>query len=337
MNLQALFADGALTPQTLMLMLMPLSGIVLLLLAFATGGSKEKQFKNRLDLVKTGRRTKATEEAKISAKRSTLDSDNPFLDRLIKNALPKRDQLRLRLQCAGIEVPIGRYLAVCMIVGLGTMATSLVLNWVPPVASIFIGIIAGVAVPHIVVGAMATRRQNKFVENFPDAIDLMVRGLKSGLPIGESIKTAGNEVPDPVGLELRRVTDAVRMGTKLEDALWDTSNRIDLQDFKFFTVSLAIQSETGGNLSETLANLSNVLRGRRQLKLKIKAMSSEAKASAYIIGSLPFVVGFFIYLVNKPYVMKLFLDERGNVMLGIGGLMFLIGGVVMYKMVKFEI
>lgn len=337
MNLDAVFGGGGLTPQTLMLMLLPLSGLVLLLLAFATGGGKEKQFKNRLELVKTGRRTKVTEEAKINAKRSISDSDNPFLDRLIKSALPKRDQLRLRLQRAGIEAPIGRYLAVCMIVGLGTMAASLMLEFVPPVASIFIGIIAGVALPHMVIGTMATRRQNKFVENFPDAIDLMVRGLKSGLPIGESIKTAGNEIPDPVGLELRRVTDAVRMGTKLEDALWETSSRIELQDFKFFTVSLAIQSETGGNLSETLANLSNVLRGRRQLKLKIKAMSSEAKASAYIIGSLPFVVGFFIYLVNRSYVMKLFLDERGNVMLGIGGLMFLVGGVVMYKMVKFEI
>jgi len=337
MNLQALFADGTLTPQTLMLMAMPVLGFILLLLAFATGGGKEKQFKNRVELVKTGRRTKSTEESKVSAKRSTSDSDNPFIDQLIKNALPKREQLRLRLQRAGIEAPLGRYLAICSIVGLGAMAASLLLKFVPPMASVFVGIIAGVALPHMVIGAMAARRQNKFVENFPDAIDLMVRGLKSGLPIGESIKTAGNEIPDPVGLELRRVTDAVRMGTKLEDALWDTSSRIELQDFKFFTVSLAIQSETGGNLSETLANLSNVLRGRRQLKLKIKAMSSEAKASAYIIGSLPFVVGFFIYLVNRSYVMKLFLDERGNVMLGIGGLMFLIGGVVMYKMVKFEI
>jgi tight adherence protein B len=338
MNLQALFAEGTLTPQTMMLLALPIfAGFILILLALATGGGKEKQFKDRVELVKTGRRKKVVENSKISAKRSLSDSENPFIDQLIKSALPKREQLRLRLRRAGIEAPLGRYLAVSVIVGLGAMATSLMLKFVPPVAAVFVGIIAGVALPHMVIGAMGTRRQNKFVEYFPDAIDLMVRGLKSGLPIGESIKTAGNEVPDPVGVELRRVTDAVRMGTKLEDALWETANRIDIQDFKFFTVSLAIQSETGGNLSETLGNLSNVLRGRRQLKLKIKAMSSEAKASAYIIGSLPFVVGFFIYLVNRSYVMKLFLDERGNVMLGIGGLMFLVGGVVMYKMVKFEI
>ncbi len=337
MNIEALLADGTLTPGVMLLLALPVFGVYLLvLLAFGSGG-KEKQFKNRLELATTGRHAKNDEEQRISAKRSTSDSDIAVIDRIIKNVLPKREQLRKRLERAGIEGPLGRYLAICVIVGLGAMAASLMLKFVPPVASPFIGIIAGVALPHLVVGMMATRRQNKFISHFPDAIDLMVRGLKSGLPIGESIKTAGAEVPDPVGQELRRVTDAVRMGTKLEDALWDTSSRLDLQDFKFFTVSLAIQSETGGNLSETLANLSNVLRGRRQLKLKIKAMSSEAKASAYIIGSLPFVVGFFIFLVNRSYVMKLFTDERGNVMLGLGGLMFLIGGVVMYKMVKFEI
>src|SRR3546814_3784395 len=116
----------------------------------------------------------------------------------------------------------------------------------------------------------------------------MVRGLRSGLPITESIRAAGQEIVDPVGIELRRITDAVRLGAKLEEALWDCSLRLDIQEFNFFTVALAIQSETGGNLAETLANLSDVLRRRRQLKLKIKALSSEAKASAYIIGSLPF-------------------------------------------------
>jgi tight adherence protein B len=325
--------------ETMMFLGLLVAGAVLLLFAFAFAGGQEEQFKSRLQQVKTGRRTKASKDPKkkINAKRSTADSEIAALDRLIKSVLPRREQLRLRLAKAGIEAPLGRYLAVCVLVGLGTVALGLIFNIAPPLATVFLGLIAAIAVPHMVVGTMGTRRQNKFIELFPDAIDLMVRGLKSGLPINDSIKTAGEEVPDPVGQELRRVTDAVRMGTKIEDALWETSERLDLQDFKFFTVSLAIQTETGGNLSETLANLSNVLRGRRQLKLKVKAMSSEAKASAYIIGSLPFVVGFLIYLVNTDYIMTLFTDSRGNVMLAIGGLMFLTGGAVMYKMVKFEI
>lgn len=327
-----------LSPQTMMFMAMVAAGALLFLIAFVFAGGKEEQFKQRLQQVKTGRRAKAPkEQKKINAKRSTSDSDIAALDRLIKSALPRREELRLRLARAGFEVPLGRYLSVCVLVGLVTMALGMIFDIASPLAMLFIGLIAAIALPHMVVGSMGTRRLNKFIELFPDAIDLLVRGLKSGLPINESIKTAGEEVPDPVGQELRRVTDAVRMGTKLEDALWDTSERLDLQDFKFFTVSLAIQSETGGNLSETLNNLSGVLRGRRQLKLKVKAMSSEAKASAYIIGALPFVVGTMIYVMNPDYLVPLFTDPRGNMMLALGGLMFLTGGSIMYKMVKFEI
>ena len=136
---------------------------------------------------------------------------------------------------------------------------------------------------------------------------------------------------------MRKVTDGVKMGNKLEEMLWNSAVELNLQEFKFFTVSLAIQGETGGNLAETLENLSNVLRGRRQLKLKIKALSSEAKASAYIIGSLPFVMTLLIYLVNREYIMGLFLDPRGQFMIGFGLFMIASGAAVMYRMVKFEI
>jgi len=184
---------------------------------------------------------------------------------------------------------------------------------------------------------MVARRRNKFVAHFPEAIDVMVRGLRSGLPITESIRTAGTEIVDPVGIELRHVTDSVRLGAKLDEALWDCSRRISIQEFNFFTVALSIQSETGGNLAETLSNLSDVLRRRRQLKLKIKALSSEAKASAYIIGSLPFVMAFLIYLVNADYIDDLWIDPRGPFLVGLGFLSFAMGIGTMYKMVKFEI
>jgi tight adherence protein B len=332
--------SGNAPPETLMIMgLLMAGGLLLLVMAAFAGGGKEQKFKQRLDQVKEGRRPKAAEQQqkKLSARRRTSDSEIAALDQLIKRMLPRREQLRLRLSRAGIEAPLGRYLGICLVVGLVTAVLSFLFLPVPPGAAPFFGLIGGLALPHMVVGMLGKRRQAKFISYFPDAIDLMVRGLKSGLPIGESIKTAGEEVPDPVGIELRRVTNAVRLGSKLEEVLAETAERMDLQDFKFFTVSLAIQSETGGNLSETLSNLSNVLRGRRQLKLKIKAMSSEAKASAYIIGCLPFVVGFFLYLINADYIMKLFIDPRGNVLLALGGVSFLVGGTVMYKMVKFEI
>ncbi len=332
--------NGSAPPETIMMIGMLMAGgFLLLLVAAFAGGGKEKKFKNRLEHIKEGRRPMTVEqqEKKVSAKRRTTDSDIAALDKLIKSVLPRRELLVLRLAKAGIEAPLGRYLGVCFGVGVVTMVLAFLFIPVPTAATPFFGLIGGLALPHIVVGYLGKRRQNKFIDHFPDAIDLMTRGLKSGLPIGESIKTAGEEVPDPVGIELRRVTDAVRLGSKLEEVLFECAERLDLQDFKFFTVSLAIQSETGGNLSETLANLSAVLRGRRQLKMKIKAMSSEAKASAYIIGALPFVVGFFLYLINPDYVSKLFTDPRGNVLLGLGMTSYVIGSTIMYKMVKFEI
>ncbi len=336
--MEALFAGDTGSSMTLWVLGMPILGGVLIILYALTSGSKEDKFQARLQQIKTGSRPQAKiEEQKINARRKTSDSDIAAIDRLIKKILPRREQLRLRLARAGFEVPLGRYLSLCTIVGLIGTIFALMVTPMPTGAAPFVAVIFGLGLPHLVVGHLGKRRQNKFIQNFPEAIDLMVRGLKSGLPIGESIKTAGEEVVDPVGVELRRVTDAVRLGSKLEDVLWETSERLDLQDFKFFTVSLAIQNETGGNLSETLNNLSKVLRGRRQLKLKVKAMSSEAKASAYIIGCLPFVVGFFIYLVNNDYILKLFQDPRGQMMLGVGGVSFLIGSTVMYKMVKFEI
>jgi len=335
--MEALFAGGG-SSMIPWLLGMPVFGGFLIILYALTSGSKEDKFQERLKQIKTGSRPQSKiEEQKINARRKTSDSDIAAIDSLIKKMLPRREQLRLRLARAGYDVPLGRYLSICGIVGLVVTILALMFTPLPTGAAPFIVIVFGLGMPHLVIGHLGKRRQAKFIQNFPEAIDLMVRGLKSGLPIGESIKTAGEEVQDPVGVELRRVTDAVRLGSKLEDVLWETSERLDLQDFKFFTVSLAIQNETGGNLSETLNNLSKVLRGRRQLKMKIKAMSSEAKASAYIIGCLPFVVGFFIYLVNNEYILKLFTDPRGNMLLGVGACSFLIGTTVMYKMVKFEI
>jgi tight adherence protein B len=123
----------------------------------------------------------------------------------------------------------------------------------------------------------------------------------------------------------------------MDEVLWETSRRLNLQEFNFFTIALSIQSETGGNLAETLNNLAEVLRGRRQLKRKVKALSSEAKASAYIIGSLPFIMCLMIYLVNDEYITKLFTDFRGQIMVGVGLTMIATGVGVMFKMVKFEI
>ena len=315
-----------------------LLGLLVLMLVLLPRSGDRKRFQRRVQRVRRSRQEQEGEAVQVvNVKRRTRDSDIAFLDRLIKQVVPRREELRKRLDRAGLETSIGKYMLICLVCGVLVFGAAAASRLMPLAATGFVGVFGAIGLPYLFVAYLGRRRQAKFIKYFPEAIDLMVRGIKSGLPITEALQTAGQEIPDPVGLEMRRATDAVRMGTKLEDVLWETARRLSLQEFDFFVVSLSIQSETGGNLAETLENLSNVLRGRRQLKLKIKALSSEAKASAYIIGSLPFVMGVLIYLVNPDYIMDLFIDPRGHFLIGLGLCSFGIGAFVMYRMIKFEI
>lgn len=329
------FGLGVISAEELLIFLPSLLMLIVLLLIFGSDGSA-KQMKRRVERIKTSN-TRAAAPDSVSIRRSDTDSNIAVVDNLIKRLMPRPEKLRLRLQSAGFSGSLGRYLMIGLVLGLITAGSLQFLSFMPLVVAILFGTFAAIMLPHAGLSFLIARRRNKFIARFSDAIDLMVRGLRSGLPITESIKTAGDEIVDPVGTELTRITDSVRLGESLEDALWDASKRLDIQEFNFFTVALAIQSETGGNLAETLANLSDVLRRRRQLKLKIKALSSEAKASAYIIGSLPFIMALLIFLVNAGYIMELFEDPRGLFMVFLGFLSFAVGIGVMYRMVKFEI
>ena len=203
--------------------------------------------------------------------------------------------------------------------------------------SLGVGLLIGVGLPHMVVGHFIKKRGTQFTNKFADAIDLLVRGLRSGLPVTETLGIVASEVPGPVGEEFKLVSDRIKVGRTMEDALQETADRLNTPEFSFFVITLAIQRETGGNLAETLSNLSEVLRKRAQMKLKIRAMSSESKASAYIVGALPFIVFGMIYWINPGYIGKFFIDERLMV-IGMGGMVWMsIGGFIMAKMVSFEI
>jgi tight adherence protein B len=200
-----------------------------------------------------------------------------------------------------------------------------------------VGLVVGAGLPHMVVNSLIKRRFNAFVAKFPDAIELLVRGLRSGLPITETLGIVAQEVPGPVGIEFKLVTERIRIGRTMEEALQETADRLNMPEFNFFCITLSIQRETGGNLAETLANLADVLRKRGQMKLKIKAMSSESKASAYIVGSLPFIVFGLVYTMNPQYLGGFFTDDR-LIVTGLGGLVWMsIGVFIMAKMVNFEI
>ncbi|HER26971.1 MAG TPA: type II secretion system F family protein [Rhodospirillales bacterium] len=260
-----------------------------------------------------------------------------LLDTLVQKILPRREILSDRLAKTGREIAVGTYALINLIVAVAMILVAEVVLGQGIVVAVLMGIIAGLGLPYMVVGRMAEKRIKVFTAQFPDAIDLIVRGLKSGLPVTESIASVGREMPNPVGAEFRLISDSIKFGKSLEAALWETARRLDTAEFKFFVISLSVQQETGGNLSEALGNLSDILRRRRQMKMKIKAMSSEAKASAMILGSLPFVMFLIIFALNPEYEMELFTDPRGQIMLGFGVGIMTIGIAIMSKMVKFEI
>ena len=202
------------------------------------------------------------------------------LEALARRWLPNTRQLNQRLARTGRRITLGAYAATVSATAIFVFVFLKFLLGMSLGVALPAAIAAGIGIPHTAIGIMGGRRIGKFTALLPDAIELLVRGLRSGLPISKCIHTVGNEIADPVGLEFRHVADAVRFGKTLEDALWETAERLDTQEFKFFVISLAVQKETGGNLAETLENLADILRDRKQMKLKIKAMSSEARASA---------------------------------------------------------
>lgn len=298
---------------------------------------RQRRLNARVERIGERARPLTTEERQIRQLKRKTQTSSPFLEGLARRALPRPQELRQRLLRTGRQISLGRYFLLSLGVALATAFICRVTMQLPWFALIATGIVAGVGLPHLVVGWMVARRNNRFTALFPEAIDLMVRGLRSGLPVTETIAASGREMGDPVGPEFRRIADSVRLGQTLEDALWDAAKRIDTAEYKFFVISLSVQKETGGNLAETLANLSDILRARRQMRLKIRAMSSEAKASAMILGSLPFVMFGIIWFLSPDYEQILFSDMRGRMMLGVAVGLMGAGMLVMRKMVRFEI
>ena len=320
-------------PQLLMIAVGLLLTLLLMYLAFA-GPSVAKAGARRLQVVRD-RHSESTKDRVEAQLRKAVAARKPKMHQ-VAGSQSRIEALALRLHRTGkpwtvaqyFYVSLGLFLAIAVLVYLKTGA---------PALSLGVGLVIGAGLPHMVVNYFVKKRTNDFTVKFPDAIELLVRGLRSGLPVTETLSVVAQEVPGPVGEEFKAVVDRIKLGRSMEEALQETADRLNTAEFSFFCITLAIQRETGGNLAETLSNLADVLRKRAQMKLKIKAMSSESKASAYIVGSLPFIVFGLIYWVNPKYIGNFFIDERLMVA-GIGGFIWMsIGGFIMAKMVSFEI
>lgn len=251
-------------------------------------------------------------------------------------SMSRADKLNIRLAQTGKHWTMKQYLTTSGSIA-GVVAILLLIKGAPLYLALSVGLLLGAGLPHMGVSHMIKRRIKQFTANFPDAIELLVRGLRSGLPVGETLGVVAKEIPGPVGVEFKLVTEKIKIGKTMEDALQETAERLGTAEFQFFVITLAIQRETGGNLAETLANLADVLRKRSQMKLKIRAMSSESKASAYIVGSLPFIVFGLVWSVNPIYLGGFFYEPR-LIIAGLIGMTWMsIGVFIMAKMVSFEI
>lgn len=335
--------DSVLTQPDIMKMAVLGLGVfaVLLLTLFSLGflGDGDEQMRRRIDqIVDPGTMHSQTTTIPVeSVRRNTADSKIAGIDRLIKGLLPNVGLLRQRLERSGWPLKIGDYLLICA----GLCFLIALLLWLILGYSIMINLLAGFAIgfglPHIVVGRQIAKRTKKFSSLLPEALDLIVRGVRSGLPVTETMKTIAEEISDPVGFEFQRISDQMRIGVSMDEAMWATAKKLQIPEFNFLVISMSIQQETGGNLAEILENLSHMVRRREQMRLKVKAMSSEARASAMIIGSLPFIMCALISFINPRYMSLLFVDPRGWIMIGVGLTSLLIGIFIMAKMVRFEI
>ncbi len=319
--------------QTLILAAALMVVLVLLALAFM-GPNVGKAASRRLSAVKirhsdsTDARVEQQMRKAVAARRPMVFTNGQHMNRT--------DRLRLRIQQTGKKWTLKQYLQASGGITFLVMA-ALWLKGAPIYLALFGGLLLGAGLPHMALGYLIGKRLKNFTARFPDAIELLVRGLKSGLPVSETLNVVAKEVPGPVGEEFKMVTEKIRIGKSMEDALQDTADRLGTAEFQFFVITLAIQRETGGNLAETLANLADVLRKRSQMKLKIKAMSSESKASAYIVGSLPFFVFGMVWMVNQKYLAGFFYEPR-LIVAGLIGIVWMsIGAFIMAKMVNFEI
>jgi len=253
-----------------------------------------------------------------------------------KKAAKNKMSLRRKMQQAGMDAPISHYWIGCVIftvlVALGLSMTDL-----SGAAKSFFLFTAFFGLPRFFLKFKAKRRQKKFMLEFADALDAMTRLLQSGMPVSEAIAMVSREFTGPVGEEMQVVYDEQRIGTPLGEAVLRTAERMPLTEVKMFATAIQIQTETGSSLSEVLTNLSSVIRSRFQLQRKVKALSSEAKASASIIGCLPLLVALGLYAVNPDYIALLFTTPKGKLMTTGAVIWMSLGVFMMKQMINFKV
>ena len=277
-------------------------------------------------------------EVTASRKKAVTETLKEIDSRKKKN---EKASLRTRLEQAGLEMDakgfwlssaiLGVIVGVAVYFSLPASIASLAL----PLAGIA-GFVGALGLPGWILGFLIKRRQTAFVANLANAIDVVVRGVKTGLPLNECLGIIARETPEPICSEFKQVVDQQRLGVPLSEAMDRLVMRMPLPEVKFLAIVISISTSSGGNLSEALGNLSQVLRDRFGLKLKVKAMSAEALASAMVLGSMPPIVITLIHLTSPGYLDPMFTTKVGNMLVGFGLFWMSCGIFIMRKMINFK-
>jgi tight adherence protein B len=306
--------------------------------ALTMSPASDKSAKRARELV-SGKTTRVRKDvaAEATAKRRATVQEN-LRDMARQQQTSRRNLLSVksRLAQAGLSISASTFWMISAGCGVVFGAIAFIVSGFSPIWGGAALVVMGLGLPRWVLGMLITKRQKNFVSQLADGIDIIVRGVKSGLPLNQCLRTIASESPEPLRSEFRMIVDGQAMGVPLDDNLDRMYERMPLPEVNFFSIVLGIQQKTGGNLSEALSNLSAVLRSRKLLKEKVKALASEAVASAMIIGSLPFIVMGLVYMVRPTYMAVLFTTSQGNLILLAAGVMMSVGIFIMRSMINFK-
>lgn len=294
--------------------------------------SGERQAEKRRESVA---RAEPAVRATRGQQRSRRDMVEASLKELEEKTKQQKPSLTVRIAQAGLTWSKRQFILISAAIGFVLFMVALTIGpgLVPAIA---IGFAGAFGVPRWLLSYLKKRREVKFLDNFPDAVDIIVRGVKAGLPLLDCMKMVATEAPEPIKTEFRVIVDTQAIGMPLGEACNKLYERTPLPEANFFAIVVSIQQKAGGNLSEALGNLSRVLRDRKKMKAKIRAMSQEAKASAGIIGSLPIAVMILVSLTSKDYITLLFTEPLGHLMLAGSAFWMMCGVLVMRKMINFD-
>lgn len=331
------------------------AGLLFILLAATSAGGlayallftnieQEKTAGRRLDQVRQTENDRTAVKAsrdrvtELAKRRKSVQDTLKDLDAKQKQreSQTTKPPLRMQIKQAGMSVSIERFYVYSVIFGLILTLVSFLFG--APLLTLPAILIAGIiGLPRWFVSFKRKRRVKQFLEELPNALDVIVRAVKSGLPLNDGIRLIASESREPVRTEFRRIVESQQLGMSIPDAAMRMSETMPCPEAGFFGIVIQIQSQAGGNLSEALGNLSRVLRDRKKMKARVQALSMEAKASAAIIGALPFIVSFLMYLSSPSYIMLLFTTTPGNIIVGVSLFWMSLGLLVMRKMMNFEV